>query len=289
MISKGEEGKVQRKNREPVIKVEDVWFQYPGGVWALRGVTMDVYEGELIAMIGQNGGGKTTLAKHLNGLLKPTKGRVLVEGLDTKDTPTHEIAKRVGYVFQNPSHQIFESTVWDEVAFGPKNQGLEGEELEERIKWALNLVGLEEFVKVNPYDLDYGKMKLLTVASVLAMKPKILVLDEPTTGQDHRGRWILADLCKKLNREEGMTILVITHDMRFVAEVAERTILLANGKIMMDAPTREVMGAIDILRKAAIKPTQIAILSSMLREKGIDISALTVKEAVEYFGKMLRK
>ena len=266
---------------EPIIKVEDVWYQYPeSNFWALRGMNLEVYPGDLIAFIGQNGGGKSTLAKNMNGLYKPTKGRVIVEGMDTKKVPTHEIVKRVGYVFQNPSHQIFESRVWDEIAYGPKNLGLSEEEIEERVKWAVSLVGLEGHEEDNPYDLDYGKMKLLTVASVLSMKPKVLLLDEPTTGQDHRGRWILADLCKRLNKE-GYTIIVITHDMRFVVEVARRVVLIADGKIVLDGPTREVMTAIDILRKAAIKPPQIVQLVEELKKRGVEINAMTVAEALE--------
>ncbi len=274
---------------DPIIKVEDVWYQYPeSNFWALRGVSLEVFEGDLIAFIGQNGGGKSTLAKNMNGLYKPTKGRILVEGMDTKQVPTHEIVKRVGYVFQNPNHQIFESKVWDEVAYGPINLGLSEEEIKERVQWALSLVGLEGYEETHPYDLDYGKMKLLTVASVLSMKPKVLLLDEPTTGQDHKGRWILADLCKRLNKE-GFTIIVITHDMRFVVEVARRVILIADGKIAMDGPTREVMTTIDILRKAAIKPPQIVQLADSLKKKGVEINAMTVVEALEEFKKKLAK
>lgn len=273
---------------EPIIKVEDVWYQYPeSSFWALRGVSLEVYEGDLIALIGQNGGGKTTLAKNMNGLYKPTKGRILVDGMDTKRVPTHEIVRRVGYVFQNPSHQIFESRVWDEVAYGPRNLGLSEEEIKERVQWALSLVGLEGYEETNPYDLDYGKMKLLTVASVLSMKPKVFLLDEPTTGQDHKGRWILADLCKRLNKE-GYTIIVITHDMRFVVEVARRTILIADGKIVMDGPTREVMTALDVLRKAAIKPPQIVQLADALRKEGVEVNAMTVAEALEEFLKKFK-
>lgn len=274
---------------DPIIKVEDVWYQYPeSNFWALRGVSLEVFEGDLIAFIGQNGGGKSTLAKNMNGLYKPTKGRILVEGMDTKQVPTHVIVKRVGYVFQNPNHQIFESKVWDEVAYGPKNLGLSEEEIKERVQWALSLVGLEGYEETHPYDLDYGKMKLLTVASVLSMKPKVLLLDEPTTGQDHKGRWILADLCKRLNKE-GFTIIVITHDMRFVVEVARRVILIADGKIAMDGPTREVMTAMDVLRKVAIKPPQIVQLVDALKKKGIEINAMTVAEALEEFKKKLAK
>jgi len=274
---------------DPIIKVINLWYQYPDSdFWALRGVNLEIQRGELIALIGQNGGGKSTLAKNLNGLYKPTKGRVLVEGLDTKQVPTHEIVKRVGYVFQNPSHQIFESKVWDEVAYGPKNFGLDEEEIKERVEWALSLVGLQGYEDTHPYDLDYGKMKLLTVASVLAMKPDVLVLDEPTTGQDHKGRWILAELSKKLNRE-GFTIVTITHDMRYVAEVAKRTILIANGQILMDGPTRKVLTDIETLRKAAIKPPQVVQLAHALRDKGVEIDALTVREALEQFKKILKK
>jgi len=264
-----------------IIRVEDVWFRYEGAdFWALKGVSLTIKKGELLAIIGQNGGGKTTLAKNLNGLLKPTKGRVLVDGLDTKTAPTHEIVKRVGYVFQNPSHQIFESTVWKEVAYGPTNLGLSPEEVKQRVEWALSEVGLQGYEQYNPYDLDYGKMKLLTVASVLAMKPQVLILDEPTTGQDHAGRHLLSNLSKKLNRE-GFTVVIITHDMRFVAETVNRVVLVSNGEILMDGSTREVLNAFDVLKKAAIKPPQIVQLASELRKKGVDINALTIEEALQ--------
>jgi energy-coupling factor transport system ATP-binding protein len=264
-----------------IIRVEDVWFRYEGAdFWALKGVSLTIKKGELLAIIGQNGGGKTTLAKNLNGLLKPTKGKVLVDGLDTTTTPIHEIVKRVGYVFQNPSHQIFESTVWKEVAYGPTNLGLSPEEVKQRVEWALSEVGLQGYEQYNPYDLDYGKMKLLTVASVLAMKPQVLILDEPTTGQDHAGRHLLSNLSKKLNRE-GFTVVIITHDMRFVAETVNRVVLVSNGEILMDGSTREVLNAFDVLKKAAIKPPQIVQLASELRKKGVDINALTVEEALQ--------
>jgi energy-coupling factor transport system ATP-binding protein len=264
-----------------IIRVEDVWFRYEGAdFWALKGVSLTIKKGELLAIIGQNGGGKTTLAKNLNGLLKPTKGRVLVDGLDTKTAPTHEIVKRVGYVFQNPSHQIFESTVWKEVAYGPTNLGLSPEEVKQRVEWALSEVGLQGYEQYNPYDLDYGKMKLLTVASVLAMKPQVLILDEPTNGQDHAGRRLLSNLSKKLNRE-GFTVVIITHDMRFVAETVNRVVLVSNGEILMDGSTREVLNAFDVLKKAAIKPPQIVQLAGELRKKGVDINALTIEEALQ--------
>ncbi|MGC9108466.1 MAG: energy-coupling factor ABC transporter ATP-binding protein, partial [Infirmifilum sp.] len=201
--------------------------------------------------------------------------------------PSHEIVKRVGYVFQNPSHQIFESNVFQEVAYGPRNLGLSEEEVKDRVRWALSLVGLEGYEDHNPYDLDYGKMKLLTVASVLSMKPKVLVLDEPTTGQDHAGRHLLASLVKKLNRE-GFTIAIITHDMRFVAEVAPRTVLIADGQKILDGPTREVLYTVDVLKKAAIKPPQIVQLSLALREHGFSFSSLTLQEMLDEMRKLMK-
>jgi len=271
-----------------VIRVEDLWFRYPGSdSWALRGVNLRVSQGEVIAFIGQNGGGKTTLAKNLNGLLKPTRGRVLVEGLDTRTTPTHELVKRVGYVFQNPTHQIFESSVWREVAYGPRNLGLPPDEVERRVRWALSEVGLSGYEDHNPYDLDYGKMKLLTIASVLAMKPNVLVLDEPTTGQDHAGRRTLASLVRKLHGE-GFTIIIITHDMKFVSENAGRTVLIANGQVVLDGPTRSVLQAVEVLKENAIKPPQIVQLSLELQRRGFKLDALTLQEAVEQVKKILR-
>ena len=271
---------------EKIIEVKDVWFKYSEEVTALRGVSLEVAEGERIALIGQNGSGKTTLAKHLNGLLKPTKGDVIVKGMNTKETPTHILTSIVGYVFQNPAHQIFTKSVYEEVAYGPKNQGLSKEEVDERAKMALELVGLSGYEAVHPYDLNYGQMKLLTIASIIAMQPDVYVLDEPTSGQDHRGRRKLMKLIDRLNRE-GKTIIVITHDMRFVAETSERTILMARGKIIGDGPTEEILSNTELLRQTAIKPPQIVQLCEGLRKQGIDLHALTIQEAYQVFRKKL--
>ncbi|KYH39307.1 MAG: hypothetical protein AYL28_000820 [Candidatus Bathyarchaeota archaeon B23] len=270
----------------PLIEAEEVWFSYSEEVTALRGVSLEVERGEMIAIIGQNGGGKTTLAKHLNGLLKPTRGVVRVRGLDTKETPLEELTSIVGYVFQNPAHQIFTSRVYDEVAYGPTNQGLSKEEVDARVEKALAMVGLEAYRDVHPYDLDYGRMKLLTIASILSMEPEVLLLDEPTSGQDHRGIRAVAELISRLGRE-GKTILFITHSMRFVAELAERTLVMAEGLIIGDGPTREILTDLELLRRAAIKPPQIAELCLRLRRRGIDVDALTIGEAVDAFSRRL--
>jgi len=260
-----------------IIEVENLWYVYHPNVTALKGVTLRIELGESIALIGQNGGGKTTLAKHFNGLLKPTKGKVLVKGDDTKTCDTSKLALIVGYVFQNPIHQIFSSTVYDEIAFGPKNIGLAGKEVNERVMKTIEEVGLSGYEKTHPYDLDYGKMKLLTIASIMAMNPDVYCLDEPTTGQDHVGRRTVAALVKRLN-EKGATVITITHDMRFVANVAQRIILMADGMILADGPTRAIFQDKRSLQSAQIKPPQITQLAEGLSEYSIPKDILTTDE-----------
>ena len=255
---------------------------------ALNGVSLKIEPKETIALIGQNGGGKTTLAKQFNGLLKPSKGRVLVKGIETREIPTNKLALTVGYVFQNPSHQIFSSKVWDEVAFGPKNAGFGVQEIEERTKWAIGAVGLSGSEQTHPYDLDYGKMKLLTIASIMSIKPEVYCLDEPTTGQDHQGRRRVAELIQDLN-ESGSTVMVITHDMRFVAEVARRIVLVAGGNIVADGPTREIFEKTDILAKAQIRPPQITQLAQALGDCGVRRNLMTIREAADSIGAMIAK
>ena len=263
-----------------MIDVRGVWFWYDHDVPALRDVNLTVKAGEIVALIGQNGGGKTTLAKHLNGLLKPSKGEVLVKGYNTKGTPTHVLASIVAYVFQNPSHQIFMSTVYDEVAYGPLQQGLSKKTVDERVARALEMVGLSLHPRTHPYDLDYGQMKLVTVASAIAMNPEVLVLDEPTTGQDHRGRRKVAEVIRQLNMQ-GKTVIIITHDMRFVAETAPRTVVMADGRILADGPTQAIMTDMELLSQASIKPPQPVQLSHRLGEHGHRLEMLTVSDAVD--------
>lgn len=260
-----------------LISVEGVWFSYNNEVTALRDVSLTIGKQEIIALIGQNGGGKTTLAKHFNGLLKPTKGRVLVHGIDTRTVPANKLAFKVGYVFQNPAHQIFCSTVRDEVSFGPRNAGLSDVEVQRRVADAIAKVGLKGFEDVHPYDLDYGKQKLLTIASVISMNADAYCLDEPTTGQDHRGRRMVAELIRKLN-ESGASVIVITHDMRFVGEVARRVVLISEGKILADLPTKEIFDRIDLLKSAQISPPQITLLAHSLASYKIPPNIVTISD-----------
>jgi energy-coupling factor transport system ATP-binding protein len=269
-----------------LIDVQDVWYSYGNEVMALNGVSLKIEPKETIALIGQNGGGKTTLAKQFNGLLKPTKGRVLVKGVETSEIPANRLALTVGYVFQNPSHQIFSSKVWDEVAFGPKNAGLAPQEIEARTKWAIEAVGLSGSEQTHPYDLDYGKMKLLTIASIMSIKPEVYCLDEPTTGQDHQGRRRVAELIQSLN-DAGSTVIVITHDMRFVAEVVKRIVLVAEGKIVADGHTREIFEKTDTLAGAQIRPPQITQLAHALAGCGVRPDSMTVREAADSIAAMI--
>ncbi len=263
-----------------LIDVQDVWYSYGNEVMALNGVSLQIEPRETIALIGQNGGGKTTLAKQFNGLLKPTKGQVLVKGVATSKVPANKLALTVGYVFQNPSHQIFSSKVWDEVAFGPKNAGLAPQEIEARTEWAIDAVGLSGLEQTHPYDLDYGKMKLLTIASIMSIKPEVYCLDEPTTGQDHQGRKRVAELIRSLN-DAGSTVVVITHDMKFVAEVVKRIVLVAEGKIVADGRTREIFEETDTLAGAQIRPPQITQLAHALAGLGVRQDLMTVREAAD--------
>ncbi|MEM0443806.1 MAG: energy-coupling factor ABC transporter ATP-binding protein [Candidatus Caldarchaeum sp.] len=269
-----------------LIRVCDVWYWYNNDVVALKGVSLDIDAGETVAIIGQNGGGKTTLAKHFNGLLKPSKGEVYVKGHNTKETPIHKLASIVVYVFQNPSHQIFMSTVYEEVAYGPLQQGLPKNVVDDRVSKALETVGLMVNPRTHPYDLDYGQMKLLTIASAIAVDPEVFVLDEPTTGQDHRSRRKVAEIVRQLNRA-GKTVVVITHDMRFVVETAARTVVMVGGRVAADGPTRRVLSDVELLASAAIKPPQTVQLANGLREYGYVVSMLTLDEAADELKRLL--
>jgi energy-coupling factor transporter ATP-binding protein EcfA2 len=271
-----------------LIEAKDLWFSYNHDVMALQGINLTINKGERIAFIGQNGGGKTTLAKHFNGLLKPTKGRVLVKGIETKNAPTNQLASVVGYVFQNPANQIFSSSVHDEVAFGPRNMGLGPEEIERRTAQAIESVGLKGYEAVHPYDLDYGKQKLLTIASIISLNPEVYCLDEPTTGQDHRGRRMAAKLIGQLN-DAGATVIAITHDMRFVAEVTNRVVLIASGKILADLPTREMFQRVDLLKSAKIIPPQITMLAGTLEAYNIPRNTLTIGEMADTIRSKVRR
>jgi energy-coupling factor transport system ATP-binding protein len=221
------------------LALEGVGFVYPDGTRALAGVDLAIESGRCVAIVGQNGSGKSTLVRHLDGLLRPTEGRVLHDGVDIAGTRVAALAASVGIVFQNPDRQIFAGKVRTEVEFGPRMLGRPSSAASDAAERALAAVGLSELADANPYDLGYSRRKLLALASILAMGTPVVVLDEPTTGQDARGvarvQQVIADL-----RTEGRTVITISHDMRFVAETFERVVVMGSGRILLDGTPAEV-------------------------------------------------
>lgn len=266
---------------EPVIDVRDVTFRYqPELPEVLHDVSLTVRSGDFIAMLGQNGAGKTTLAKHFNGLLLPTEGDVVVNGSSTRGQKLDQLARNVGYCYQNPDHQIFSATVEKEVRFGPENAGLRGDALDEAVNDALQLVGLSDSREAHPFSLGRGQRQLLAVASVLAMGAPALVVDEPTTGMDHQGAEAIMQLLKRWN-EQGRTIVVITHDMDVVAEFVPRSVVMAHGEIIADGGTLDVLRAPDVLREARLEAPPPVWMSDRLAGAGIPVCG-TVRELAEH-------
>ncbi len=248
---------------ETLIEVRDVHFSYGSEIQALRGVDMKIREGEFVAILGQNGSGKTTLAKHLNGLLKPARGKVCIGGKSAAGMSTEDPGRRVGYVFQNPDHQIFEESILKEVLFGPKKLGLESERAHKQARDALETVGLWQRRDEDPFMLTKGLRQKVAVASVLATRPNAIVMDEPTTGLDYGELRQMMSLVRRLN-DDGHTIIMITHCVWIAAQYAHRIILMSDGRIVADGPTREVFAQEDLLAKADIIAPQIVRFSNRL-------------------------
>lgn len=245
------------------IQIDNLHFTYPSGVEALQGVSLTLEPGEQAAIVGQNGAGKTTLVRHLNGLLQPTRGAVRIGDWLTHETSVAKLAARVGYVFQNPDDQLFKGNVRDEVKFGPANLGLPPERIEAQVDEALALLELTDKVEVNPYDLTPTWRKRVAIAAILAMDTPVIVLDEPTTGQDHRSVQHLAGLIRRL-RERGKTVIAISHDIDFVAENFERIIVMGQGQVLLDGPAENVFAQEEILESTYVQPPQLARLASRL-------------------------
>jgi energy-coupling factor transport system ATP-binding protein len=250
------------------ITIAAVNFSYPGGVTALAGVSLQVESGEAVAIVGENGAGKTTLVKHINGLLRPNRGRVTVGDWDTAGHTVAELAGRVGYVFQNPDDQLFERTVRRELAFGPRNLGRNQAEARASIDMALTRTGLESLAETHPYDLSFAQRKWVALASVLAMQTPIVILDEPTAGQDGRGIAALGRLVEDL-KAEGRTLVAISHDLDFVADHFPRLVVMADGGILADGPAAQVLAQTDLLRRAQVDPPQLVRLAAALGLPGL--------------------
>ncbi|WP_044640719.1 energy-coupling factor ABC transporter ATP-binding protein [Risungbinella massiliensis] len=262
-----------------MIQVKNLSFSYQEGKQILQNITLDLDQ-RSTAIIGQNGAGKTTLVKLLKGLLKPSTGDILIQGQNIKDTTVAALAKQIGLVFQNPNDQIFKGNVLDEVLFGPLNIKMDAKTAKQKALQALEMVGLEDSVEENPQDLSLSDKKLLCIASIVAMDPAIIILDEPTIAQDHAGKEKIKQIIKSL-RDQQKLVMTIIHDMDFVAENFERTIVLNQGKVLLDGDTREVFSERVLLAKAHVEPPYITQLGHKL---GYEETFLTVEEFVRARG-----
>ncbi len=263
-----------------MIEVKDVHFAYPNGVEALKGVSLTIKNGEFIAIMGENGAGKTTLIKHFNGLLKPTKGSIFVDKVETTEVSVATLARTVGFVFQNPDNQLFSETVEEEIAFALKNFGFKERTIKGRVTWALNLLGLTQYRKTSPFMLSGGERKRVALASVLAWNPRILILDEPTIGQDHQQKEKLLQFILQM-KTQRKTIIIVTHDVEFVAECDPRVLLMHQGKIVADGEARKVLTNPEILLHASIIPPQITQVFLQLSDFELPKEVIDVYEARE--------
>ncbi|MHA1617481.1 MAG: ABC transporter ATP-binding protein [Candidatus Njordarchaeales archaeon] len=274
------------RKRKPVVEVINLWHQYPDGTIALKGINLTIHEGEFVGIIGQNGAGKTTLLLHLLGLLRPSYGVVKVFGEDVRKLSVAELSQKVGLIFQNPDLMLFQNTVWDEIAFGPKNLKLPREEIKKRVEESLEMMRLKGYEKRHPRALSRGQRHRVAVASILAMRPKILIADEPTTGQDFGSRKKYLELLEELNRR-GTTIIVVSHDMDLIARYAKRVIVLKQGRVLFDGPTRVVFSREDILAETHIEPPYITRIGNKLRDFGVP-TVLTIEELILVLADLLR-
>ena len=270
------------------IRIEHLNYIYgedtPLALKALNDINLEIPDGQFIGIIGHTGSGKYTLMQHLNGLIKATSGNIYFNGDDIygKDYDMKKLRSRVGLVFQYPEHQLFEIDVFTDVCFGPKNLGLEKEEVEERAREALGQVGLpEEFYRQSPFELSGGQKRRVAIAGVLAMKPEVLILDEPTAGLDPKGRDEILSLIKKLQTDTGLTILLVSHSMEDVAEYVDRIIVMNKGSIMYDDVPKEVFKHYKELEEVGLAAPQVTYIMHALAENGlnVDVNATTIKEA----------
>ena len=242
---------------------------------ALDDVSLTIHDGEFVGLIGHTGSGKSTLVQHLNGLILPTSGQITVDGMDLadKNTDKRAIRRRVGLVFQYPENQLFEETVAKDIAFGPKNLGLDEAEIDRRVRTAMRRVALDydKLSQRSVFELSGGQMRRVAIAGVLAMEPQTLVLDEPCAGLDPKGREEILGLISDLHRESGATIVMVSHSMDYVAALAERVIVMNHGKVAMDGAPREVFSRGEELRAIGLDVPQAVELAQKLREKGFDV------------------
>ena len=274
----------------PILQVEDLTYVYSIGTpfehKALDKVNFTLNRGEFVGIIGHTGSGKSTLMQQLNGLLKPTSGRVLLEGQDiwSDKKLTRQARFRVGLVFQYPEYQLFEETVYKDIAFGPTNMGLSGEEIDRRVREAAGFVGIsEEILKKSPFELSGGQKRRVAIAGVMAMEPKILVLDEPAAGLDPEGREMILQQVKEYHRRTGTTVLLVSHSMEDIANYADKVLVMDNARVAMYAETAKIFAEAPHLLELGLSVPQVTKIFIRLREMGLDIpqDVYTVPYAVK--------
>ncbi len=280
------------------IKIKGLNYIYAAGTpfekAALKDINLEIADGEFAGIIGHTGSGKSTLIQHINGLIRPTSGEIEVDGrkISGQSSSLNTLCREVGLVFQYPEHQLFELTVAKDIAFGPKNLGLPPEEIEQRVKEAAALVGLKEkYMEKSPFELSGGQKRRVAIAGVLAMRPKILILDEPTAGLDPKGRDSILRQIRQLHRQTGATVLLVSHSMEDVAEYVDRVIAMNDGRIVLDGTPREVFSQRDTLLSIGLAVPQITELAYHLRERGFTLptAVITLEEALPLIEEELRR
>jgi len=270
-----------------MISIQEVEYVYPNGCKALNGVSLEIADGEVVALMGENGAGKTTLLKHLNGLLKPTSGKVLVDGVDTRDATVAELSRKVGLVFQNAEDMFFSSTIWDEVAFALRSFGYDEEVVRKRVEWALRFMELDGYADQSPFILSGGEKKRLALAIILAWSPSVIALDEPTTGQDQLQKEKLMEMIRLLNTQ-GRTVIISSHDIEFVAQLKPRIILMKRGEIIADGKAEKILLNEDLLRTCSLLAPQIVSLTRSLSFIGVKPVLAHPKDVAEEILSKLR-
>ena len=272
------------------IKAEHLTYKYGDGTafeqYALKDVNFEIPDGQFVGLIGHTGSGKSTLIQHLNGLIKPTSGRILYNGTDihSEGYSLKKLRSKVGLVFQYPEHQLFEIDVFSDVCFGPKNLGFSDEEIKNRAEEALRLVKLDEkFWKQSPFELSGGQKRRVAIAGVLAMGPEVLILDEPTAGLDPRGRDEILDQIRELHDKKGMTIILVSHSMEDIARYADRLIVMNSGEVMYNDTPKNVFAHYQELEKVGLAAPQVTYIMHDLKMKGfpVGVTATTVEEAAD--------
>ena len=274
---------------EAILQVENLTHTYSAGTpfqrSAVEGMSLHVGTGEFLGIIGHTGSGKSTLIQHLNGLLKPTSGRILLEGKDIWADPKsiRSVRFRVGLVFQYPEYQLFEETVYKDIAFGPKNMGLTGEDIDRRVREAAAFVGLDaELLDKSPFELSGGQKRRVAIAGVIAMEPKVLVLDEPTAGLDPQGRDAILAQIQAYHRAKGAAVVLVSHSMEEIARNVERIAVLSDGRVLMQGTPEQVFARAHELEQVGLDVPQVTKVAAALRARGLDIDpAVYTVEALE--------